>query len=1146
MRLDQLTILRAPGLRTRLDLVDLHAGHVLIIGPNASGKSTIGRVMRGMLWPEHAPAKVLAEARWSIEPDDKQVESSLAYGRVDWSEAGIRRPQEVASAWQLSVSELLSTRQQTESPIARQIERALAGGFDLPAARSRFSPPGRYPVKLVREIEQAVDQLRSARADESALAQREQDRERLEERLEASKTANAERLLAQKAVERARALHELETVAEELVALPSALASLRGEVGEEIDRLDEEQRSDATKLTENDRKVEDAKADIQRLKFAGAEPTRESVAQYTETARELRRLEHDLHQAEASYAAARERMATAEREVFAEVPDDVRVGRPVLEKLEQAIERVNIARAKAEATESQLLDHPEPDTGSDPTPIEEGIHALRRWLAEAEPGGAASAGTPGWIAPVVVVLGVIFAAIGWLADQLWALLIGAGGLGAGLSTFVLWLHGKTRQAPEGSHRRTFEAEYQRCGLTPPKRWEPQVVQQRLAELERQLDQARNTERVRELHRGAVQRADNARNVLEEARRQLVHLTDELKLGRDLGGLPLMRIAQRLEALSCAHEVVESEKARHRTLQNNRDEELSELGTWFRTLGFEPPTTGARAEASCNAITERLGDLRNARADLERLDATQKEIVQRRSDREVRIAELNRQAGLEPGQRAELRALLEQLPSFQQLQQRKRDLEGAIHRATSELPEDSRWLDLDVDAALEAMENAAALAEELEERTRAVEELEAAVRAAKRGSDLEQARAALTQAKSELTEAKRAAIEESVGVALVDWLQAAMARDHQPRMLERAQHWFLRFTRGSFRLDVDGDHFIAHDTRLDEARRLDQLSDGTRIQLLLAARLAFMEDAEGDGPKLPLFMDEALSTTDRDRFREVVRCLLELVQDGRQVFYATADRAEVELWRAVCDQEGAEPPQVVDLSSELAEPHWLDGLPLAPAPAPQIPDPTGREAAEYLQELGVSQPGLHDPADSWHLGLLLQDELATLACCLESGIDTVGVWRALRSQQGAPSPIDGESADKLDARVQVLTLTIEQLRVGRGAPVSWEQVEGSGAVTPAFEDDMRSLLLEHGAQPERYVEAVSALPRFRRASKEKLREHLATEGLIDERDVIGPEEIGAAVLRGVTCAVESDTLNLGEVHRLLAWIAEVVTASEQRE
>ena len=149
MRLERLTVLRAPGLRTRLDLEEIQPGHVLIIGPNASGKSTIGRVMRGMLWPEHAPAKVLAEARWRIEPDDRQAESSLAYGRVDWSEAGIRRPQEVASAWQLSVSELLSTRQQTESPIAQQIERALAGGFDLPAARSRFTPPGRYPVKLV-------------------------------------------------------------------------------------------------------------------------------------------------------------------------------------------------------------------------------------------------------------------------------------------------------------------------------------------------------------------------------------------------------------------------------------------------------------------------------------------------------------------------------------------------------------------------------------------------------------------------------------------------------------------------------------------------------------------------------------------------------------------------------------------------------------------------------------------------------------------------------------------------------------------------------------------------------------------------------------------------------------------------------------
>jgi len=156
---------------------------------------------------------------------------------------------------------------------------------------------------------------------------------------------------------------------------------------------------------------------------------------------------------------------------------------------------------------------------------------------------------------------------------------------------------------------------------------------------------------------------------------------------------------------------------------------------------------------------------------------------------------------------------------------------------------------------------------------------------------------------------------------------------------------------------------------------------------------------------------------------------------------------------------------------------------------------------------------------------------------------VGVWRALRSQQGAPSTIDGESAAKLDARVQVLMQALEQLRVGRGAPVSWEQVKASGAVTAAFEDDMRGLLLEHGHQPERYVEAVNALPRFRRASKKKLREHLIAEGLIDERDVIGLQEIGAAVLRGVSASVEDHMLDHGEINRLVAWIAEVVAASK---
>ena len=52
----------------------------------------------------------------------------------------------------------------------------------------------------------------------------------------------------------------------------------------------------------------------------------------------------------------------------------------------------------------------------------------------------------------------------------------------------------------------------------------------------------------------------------------------------------------------------------------------------------------------------------------------------------------------------------------------------------------------------------------------------------------------------------------------------------------------------------------------------ELSDGTRIQLLLACRLAYLEEAEGD-TKTPLFLDEVLSTTDPERFTAVAGAVI---------------------------------------------------------------------------------------------------------------------------------------------------------------------------------------------------------------------------------------------------------------------------------
>ena len=81
------------------------------------------------------------------------------------------------------------------------------------------------------------------------------------------------------------------------------------------------------------------------------------------------------------------------------------------------------------------------------------------------------------------------------------------------------------------------------------------------------------------------------------------------------------------------------------------------------------------------------------------------------------------------------------------------------------------------------------------------------------------------------------------------------------------------TARAFDLRLRGDGtFVAHDVRQGAERALSELSSGTRMQLLLALRMAWIETREQGGETLPLFLDEALTTSDEARFAVMAQSL----------------------------------------------------------------------------------------------------------------------------------------------------------------------------------------------------------------------------------------------------------------------------------
>lgn len=123
---------------------------------------------------------------------------------------------------------------------------------------------------------------------------------------------------------------------------------------------------------------------------------------------------------------------------------------------------------------------------------------------------------------------------------------------------------------------------------------------------------------------------------------------------------------------------------------------------------------------------------------------------------------------------------------------------------------------------------------------------------------------------------------------IDGICARYERICQPGILAAASRYFARLTSGKYRTLWSP---LRHRSlRVDDATgatwRLEQLSGSTRELLLLAIRLALVEDFSRRGINLPLLLDDVLLTLDPSRAAVAANELVAFAQRGHQVLFFT--------------------------------------------------------------------------------------------------------------------------------------------------------------------------------------------------------------------------------------------------------------------
>lgn len=175
--------------------------------------------------------------------------------------------------------------------------------------------------------------------------------------------------------------------------------------------------------------------------------------------------------------------------------------------------------------------------------------------------------------------------------------------------------------------------------------------------------------------------------------------------------------------------------------------------------------------------------------------------------------------------------------------------------------------------------------------------------------------------------------------------------HQPRLLQEATRLFAKMTAGRYveiqrKIDREEKWLVRQPDGTQ--KEPEQLSSGTREQLYLAIRLAYITHFSRTAEPLPLVMDDVLVNFDATRVKHTLEALLDFAGQV-QILFLTCHRHVVEIVRQL-DPTAAHITSLADEPPELAP-----SAPFVPPPPPHDrpkPPPRKRPAVVATEAQGL--------------------------------------------------------------------------------------------------------------------------------------------------------------------------------------------------
>lgn len=1140
--IESIEIRRAPGIVDPFALPDFGGGVNVVTGPNASGKSTTARLLHQLFWKHdgRSDAHLIVRFRmgddvWMLRRDGRLL-TCHCNGDVRSLPPFDELSDDTRDRYLLALHDLLSAG---DAAFARTIAREMAGGFDLDAAAKALGYQAKpsAPQTLKQDLDRAVAARRQATNQQEALFSRESELDRLRHEASRANKARADVVLLDQIGRALEASQALAHARSQFALFPEALGRFRGDELEVANALEAGAEQLQRQRGQAEQELGLAEARLSELHLPEASELDRVIATMSAYLKALDTTEQAASAERINQQTASERSERVLRGISG-VTDPEQFDEQAIalfDEMAAALEKLNRAESDEAAMQAiaAWIGSTEPPAELDR--INAGVRELQQWLRAPDPAAAAGSARLlseiGLIAAVALTIEAIVLGLR-VHPALFALLLVPVAL-------VAWLY--SRRSPAHDPRVDVEQRFSRLGIAQPEQWRTEDVDAMLDRLQSAASAGMvDLEKAQRWADLARKRAE-AERLRDAALAEAEGLEQRLGIDRALSVESVKLVRQALyDAIDAAGDA-RSASARLAAIELERQRTLAAFNEQGARIELVPAGDAAQAAALLQQAQHQASDAADANRKREQAriainDQIAPALTENDAQREALLARI----GLE--RIDEIAPLAVDLDVWRAARKRLDDAILTLDDRRSPLP-DVQLDEWSVERVERERQEQAFLASQYETLMNQISTIEAESRQAKQGRGVEQALAAEADARSSLKVRRDDDVARVIGALVVETARQQSDEASMPEVARNARRLFARITRGRYELRFDPGEppsFRALDTVSGIAHPLEELSSGTRVQLLLAVRAAFVETNERSA-RLPLLLDETLANADESRAEAMIEAAFDLAAEGRQLFYFTAQRDEVEKWRAI----GAGRPEttltVIDLAAARHIPSQIrtDRLELPRMERVRPPAPDGMSREDYRGLIGVMPLGIWSQGDGdIHLWYLASD-LVSLYRMLA---DDVSTWGQLKSyiDQGAAGQF-GLGADELariSARAKLCGAIRRGARVGRGTPANAAVLDASGAISASFNERCVVLLDECTGDAEEFVARLraKAIGGFRADKIDQLEQFFRDNGHIVDSEPLKPDELAHWVRIELTAEFVNGAITRDDLHQMMVDLA----------